>query len=375
MADSLQATGTLSACCKTIIQQVNSLNSPDKFNTNNTNRFLAALNSPQNLAGVDPALITAMESQYGKRSLNGNGGNCAFKVWLTKPNCDTVTTTRKLLCDNSNTNTPEERRIEYDLSVNEIVSDEGYLTPAQYQCLCNGTRDEVLQRAITDSMQAMLKKANNNAIAKAMLAAGKYTNGQESLTNTKQLNLFNDVNGNFQVQQMGFAPMLLEYDTMQVNGGVLAVGGYQAFQYQVASKLTRQFAGEVATPDGISIWYDPEMQNQASGTAPQPLLTWAPGAIALIRYLDNANGMRIGGANVERAVLTYQGFDFDFSLSIDAACEKIRWVLNGEWDLWMVPAAAWGDCLVTNQKQLYTIGCLPYDCDQILPPQATPPIS
>lgn len=359
----------LSACCKTIVHQVNSLNAPNQYNINKHNGFLQALQSPQNLAGADSSLLAKMRETWGKQSINGLGGSCVFKVEVEKPNCDAAGTTRRLICSNSNTTHPTDRRLQYNVAIESVASMQGYLTLADFQCLCNGTQSDVFNRTITQAMQSILKTVNDEAVAKGETGMGAYTTGVESLTVKKDLNLHSSVNGNFQVQPVGWSPLLLEYEKMQTSGGVIAVGGDMAFQYATSLALTRSVTGEYHVPQGISLYYDPAVQALADETWSNPLLTWAPGAIVLLRYMDNFNSAEnhINGANVQRAILTYQGHDFDFVLQVDPSCETIRWVINYEWDLFMLPNSAWGTCLETNQRQAYDIDCEGYDCLQLAP--------
>jgi hypothetical protein len=367
MALSLQE--GLSACCKTIVHNLVAMNAPNQYSQLGNKSALNALNSPKNLQGVDPELMNQVKASWGKNAINGGGAGCKLKVWVTKPNCGS-STAKKSICNNSNTVTPSDLRLEYDLTIEKSRGSEGRIRPIDYNCLCDGGQAETIQREIIRAAENILAYVNNEAVTSIEALMGNYTNGNSSLTNPATLNLFTTANGNFQLQPQGWMPLLLQYQKMQSQGGVIALGGDLAFQYNAMPNLSRGITGEYLLPNDISLWYDTNVQALSDNDNANPLLTWAPGAISLMRYMDNWNSAEnhiSQPGTVSRAIVPLFGHDFDLTIVADGSCDIIRWVLNYEWDLFALPAAAWGSCAegTTNMRQAYAIGCGPYECDQL----------
>lgn len=367
----LSAAETLSVCCKTLIHNLTASNAPINFNTLGNANTLAALNSPRNLAGADPRFLSTIKDQWGKHAINDGSSTCKLKLWVEKPSCGAASTI-KTLCDNSNTNAPTNDNLQYDVSIVQGAGLDGIIRPTDYNCLCQGSQAAVLQNEISKKAKDILTAVNLAALEAIALLPGKYASGTESLTTPHDLNLFTtSALGGFQMQPAGWMPMQLEYQKMTTTGGVIAIGGDLAAQYQMAPNVTRGIQGEYKLPGDIDLFYDHNVNTAiADGvTFINPLITFAPGSILLMRYMDNFNVQEnhIVDANVSKGIVSLYGHDFDLSISRDGKCNILRWTLNYVWDLFHLPASAWNSCMVQNQKLMWNIGCEPYDCDQLVP--------
>lgn len=361
----LTADGSLSTCCKTLQHNLLAINAPNQFNALKHFGLLNALESDQNRAGIDPGVVAQLEALYGRGTINDGSSTCKFKLWVDKPICGTATDGVGTLCANSNTNGPTDNRIQIDVNIGEGRYVEGRIRPTDFQCLCAGTQAEVIQRELNIAAIKILTSVEADLVTAVNAAMGDYIDGTDSKLSPKTLNLFASTATRFEAQPVGWTPLMLQYAQMQTTGGVLAVGGDAAFGYSSALQLAPTLAPSgYALPQGINMWYDPNIQALADATFVNPLLTWAPGALWVMRYLDNVRiaENHIVDANVERVVLDIYGHLFDFSVHRDGSCDTLRWVLNYQWDLWNLPQTVFGTCLDTNQKQAYNIGCDIMDC-------------
>lgn len=367
----LTADVSLSTCCKTLQHQLTALNAPDTYNVLRNFGMLNALESQRNMAGVDPGLKTQLENQWGKGAIDDGDATCTFKLWVEKPECGTATSGVGSLCANSNTNAPTDNRIQIDVKIEEGFYKEGRIRPQDFNCLCAGTQAEVISREITYAAKQILNSVELALVTDVQAAMGDYIDGVASLVTPRTLNLFNSSATNFTVQPIGWQPLLNEYAQMQVLGGVIGVGGNAIHAYNTASGLIQDAIATngFSLPGGIDTWYDPNVQALADETFVNPFLTWAPGALWIMRYLDNVrvNEYHIKDANVERTVLNIFGHLFDFSIHYDGTCDTARWVLNYQYDLFNLPQSVFGTCLDTNQKQAYDIGCDVFSCGDWTP--------
>ena len=148
------------------------------------------------------------------------------------------------ICNNSNTTHPVENRIEFDVEISNAYSAQGLIEPSDFTCLCNGTQAEVIQREITRAAIKILTSVDKAVVAEIATLMGNYSNGTDSTVTTAPLNLFTTAMGNFQLQPQGWMPLLLEYEKMKTQGGVIAVGGDIAYQYSTLPGLSRSITGE-----------------------------------------------------------------------------------------------------------------------------------
>lgn len=365
----LTADGSLSTCCSTIQRQLIALNAPNTYNELRSYGLINALESQQNLAGIDSGVAAQLRDLWGKGTINDADATCKFKVWVNKPICGTATDGVTSLCGNTNTTGPIEDRVQLDVKIAKAKSVQGKIEPSDVACLCNGTIPDVLLKEINGAAKKILASVEADLVTTVQAAMGDYINGTASLTSPRQLNLFASTATRFEAQPVGWSPLMLEYAQMQINGGVIGVGGNAVFNYFNALQLAPSVAGEYRLPQGINLWYDPNVQALADGTFTNPLLTWAPGSLWIMRYLDNVNNgvNHINDGNVDRSVVDIFGHLFDLSIKRDASCDKLIWVLNFQYDLWNMPQSVFGTCLDTNQKQAYDIGCDIYECADITP--------
>lgn len=362
---------SLSTCCSVLQHQLVSLNAPNTFNEMRNYGILNALESPRNKAGIDQNLMTQLEGEWGKGKLDddGEGVSCKFKLWVETPICATASNGVGTLCNNSTTNVPTNDNVQVDVKITRSKYMTGKIEPSDIKCLCQGTIAQNLNREITKAAKKILKSVNQDLATLIEAAMGNYIDGTASTTTPKVLNLFaSSANIGWQVQPAGWTPLLLEYNQMQVNGGAIAVGGDAVFAYQTSLNLAPSLAGAYNLPNGVETWYDPYIQATfVDETFTNPLFTWAPGALWLMRYLDNVNveENHVTDPTVGRTVVNIFGQNFDLLIKRDAACDKLIWVLNYQYDLYQLPQEAWGDCLETNQCQAYDIGCDVLDCTNL----------
>lgn len=365
----LTADSSLSTCCSTIQRQLLALNAPNTYNELRSYGLINALESPQNLAGVDQGIVQQLQALWGKGTINDADATCKFKVWVEKPVCGTATDGVTSLCGNTNTTGPSEDRIQIDVKIAKAKSVQGKIEPSDVACLCNGTIPDVLRNEMTKAAKKILASVEADLVTTVQASMGDYINGTSSLTSPRTLNLFAATATRFEAQPVGWTPLMLEYAQMQTQGGVIAVGGNAIFNYVTALQLAPSLAGEYRLPSGITTWYDPNVQGLADQTFTNPLLTWAPGALWIMRYLDNVGNdvNHINDGNVDRTVVDIFGHLFDLSIKRAADCDKLIWVLNYQYDLWNLPQTVFGTCLDTNQKQAYDIGCDVLDCADLNP--------
>lgn len=369
---------SLSTCCSQLQHQLISLNAPNTFNEMRNYGILNALESPRNKAGIDQGLMSQLEAQYGMGKIDddGEGVNCKFKLWVEKPECDTASDGVGTLCSNSTTNAPTNDKVQVDVKITRSKYKTGKIEPSDIKCLCQGTIAQNLTNEITKAAKNILKSVNSDLGDLIGASMGDYIDGTASLVTPKILNLFASSNNfGWQVQPAGWTPMLLEYAQMQVSGGAIAVGGDAVFAYQTSLNLAPSLAGGYNLPNGVETWFDPYIQaNFVDATFTNPLFTWAPGALWLMRYLDNVNveENHVMDPTVGRTVVNIFGQNFDLLIKRDAACDKLIWVLNYQYDLYQLPQEAWGNCLATNQCQAYDIGCDILDCTNLYGAAPTP---
>lgn len=366
----LSAAESLSVCCKTLIHNLTAANAPVNFNSLGNANTLNALQSERNVAGADPRFQQIIQEQWGKHAINDAGSTCKLKLWVEKPSCGAASTI-KTLCDNSNTNAASNDNLQYDVSIVQGAGLDGKIEPTDYNCLCAGTQADVLQREIAKKAKDILSAVNIAALNAIAALPGNYSTAVDSLTTPWNLNLFTTAGGNFQLQPQGWMPLLLEFQKMQTQGGVIAVGGDLAAQYNMMPGLSRGINGEYLLPNDIALWYDHNVNTEVADgvTLINPLIAWEPGSIMLLRYMDNFNVSEnhITDANVSKGIVNLYGHDFDLSISRDGKCNILRWTLNYVWDLFHLPASAWNSCREQNGKLMFNIGCEPYDCDQLVP--------
>lgn len=357
----------LSTCCSTIQRQLVALNAPNTYNELRNYGLINALESPQNQAGIDPEIRNTLQGLWGKGTINDGSATCKFKILVQKPTCGTATSGVATLCANSNTNALTEDRVQLDVNIGKSYHVEGKIEPTDVACLCNGTMSEAVLRELNIAAKKILTSVEADLVTTVQASMGDYINGTASLTSPRTLNLFASTATRFEAQPVGWTPLMLEYAQMQTQGGVIGVGGNAVFNYLTALQLAPSLAGEYRLPQGINLWHDPSVQGLADETFTNPLLTWAPGALWIMRYLDNANPAvnHVNDGSVDRSILNIFGHLFDFSVKRDAACDKLIWVLNYQYDLWNMPQSVFGSCLDTNQKQAYDIGCDVYECADI----------
>lgn len=362
---------SLSTCCSVLQHQLVALNAPNTYNELRNYGILNALESQRNKAGIDQTLMSGLEGEWGKGKIDddGEGVNCKFKLWVETPTCDTANDGVGSLCNNNTSAAPTNDNIQVDVKITRSKYETGKIEPSDIKCLCQGTIATNLNREITKAAKKILKSVNEDLGTLIGAAMGDYIDGTSSLVTPKILNLFaSSANFGWQVQPAGFIPMLLEYNQMQVNGGAIAVGGNAVFAYAQSLRLAPSLAGGYVLPEGVDLWYDPYVQATfVDETFTNPLFTWAPGALWLMRYLDNVNIEKnhVTDPTVGRTVVNIFGQNFDLLIKMDAACDKLIWVLNYQYDLYQLPQEAWGDCLETNQCQAYDIGCDIVDCTNL----------
>lgn len=362
---------SLSTCCSQLQHQLVALNAPNTFNELRNYGVLNALESARNKAGIDQNLMRQLEAQWGMGKIddNGEGVNCTFKLWVDTPECGTASNGVGTLCSNSTTNAPTIDKVQVDVKITRSKYATGKIEPSDIKCLCQGSIAENLNIEITKAAKKILKSVNIDLATLVQAAMGDYIDSTASLVTPKNLNLFaSSANFGFQIQPAGWTPMLLEYAQMQVANGAIAVGGDAVFAYQTNLNLAPSLAGGYNLPNGVETWFDPYIQaNFVDATFTNPLFTWAPGALWLMRYLDNVNveENHVTDPTVGRTVVNIFGHNFDLLIKRDAACDKLIWVLNFQYDLYQLPQEAWGDCLDTNQCQAYNIGCDVVNCDNL----------
>lgn len=360
----LIADGSLNKCCATLVQSLAGINAPDRYNQMQTYGMLQALESPRNMAGVDPGIKSAIEQTWGKRSHIAADGVCKTKIRVRKPECGESTAERLTLCANTNTNNPTDDRVDLDLTITKVFGEEGLIEPTDYECLCDGGLAETTLREITKAAKKILRSVNLDLVDMVEDAMGNYIDGTNSQTSPRCLNLFTETANGFVVQPIGWHPLTREYLQMQTVGGVIAVGGNAALGYKDALQLTSGInPGSYVTPSGIEVFYDPDVQDKGTAPLPNWLYTWAPGSLFLMRWMQNVPGdYNIQSPIVDRRIAVIFGQPFDLDIHYDAVCNTVRWVLNYSYDLWNLPASIWADCLETNQKQAYQICCDTFAC-------------
>lgn len=360
----------LSACCAELRHQLVALNAPNTYNTLANYGIISALESDQNMAGVDPALKRQLEAQWGKGAMVDGDAACTFKLWVTRPNCGTATEGAGTVCGNSNTTGPVERRTQIDIKIEKAWSTHGKIEPGDFNCLCAGTQAQVLTREIAEGAKAILNSVAAEIATDALAAMGNYTNGIDSKATPIDLNLLSASATGLFAQPVGWTTALLEYRKMQTQGGIIAVGGDLVYAYNSALNLAPSLSpGGYSLPNGVSSYFDTNVQALADATLTAPLLTWAPGALWIMRYLDNVRVAEnhIASADVERTVVNLWGQLFDLTIIRD--CEILRWVLQYRYELYALPGDVYGDCLETVQRQVYNVGCDVMDCADLALPE------
>ncbi len=368
----LTADQTLNKCCATLVRDLVSINAPDTYAQMRNYGVLNALESPQNALGIDGGIKDALQSKWGNTSILDAEGNCSIKIRVRKPTCGEATADRTSLCELDSQNTPQDDRVDLDLRVTKAFSQDGTFGPEDFFCLCDGGSSEMLNREVTKAAKKILNSVNLDLADMVASAMGNYVDGTDSKTSPKTLNIFNSAPNGFVVQPVGWSPLMLQYMLMQTTGGVIAVGGDEAWGYSQALNLTSGInPGSYTLPNGISIYYDPAVQAMATEGLPNWLYTWAPGALWLMRWLSNDGGdAHVPSPDVTRTIVPIFGQLFDLDIKRVADCDKWIWVLNYSYDLFDLPAELWADCLETNQKQAYQIGCDAFECTDFV---QTPP--
>jgi len=365
----LTADVALSTCCAELRKQLVAVNAPNTFNILRNFGLFNALESPQNMAGIDGGLKQAIESYWGNPNITDDEGVCSLKLWVDKPQCGTASAGAGNICTDSNTNSPNDDRVQVDVRIESAYHKAGTVEPSDVHCLCQGTIAETLNREIGKAAISILNSVELDLVTKALAAMGNYSNGTDSKVSPATINLLAASASRLEAQPVGWTVPLLEYQKMQTTGGILAVGGDHIFAYNQSLNLSPSLSpGGYVLPNGVNTWWDSNVQALVDETFTAPLLTWAPGALWIMRYLSNVNLAQnhIQSPGIERTTVNLFGQIFDLTLKYE--CEKIRWILSYQYDLYNLPDEVYGSCLDTNQRQAYNIGCDVMDCADLALP-------
>lgn len=312
---------------------------------------IAGKSSPSELfpsVGVLPALVSADNTQGlpglqlefdGKDRPQSASGKPEFKVKYLKASCDYTTSGSLDICATLDAD-PEPYGY-VDATIAKQYFRQFSITNAQFANL-DETPDERITLRIMQHMKDILVDINNDMASKLYAQVGDYFDGTDSATSPRELPLIGTT-GNY--QPIALSGISKEYRTNGYNGRPILVGGPMLDMAAQAGNLqgVGNFTTPFATPQLPVAMYTDYLLDSTLGTT-NAGITWLPGTVRLMEYLDNKGYNEIDRPNKKATVMSYMGYLFDVTIIISDCTEK-HIVSIAKWaDLFYPTDAMYADC-------------------------------
>jgi len=328
---------TSAQACLNLIEPLDSIigsNAPNQVQENIA--VLAALKSPQNVAGLREPTVTG-----------NDGKNLRVQYDYFEPECvDTEDAAIPDFCELAVTNTGSPRKsVGFDMAGGDWRK--GVIEWADYKAVC-ANPSEVQSFEIANAGYQILRDMQGKIYPKMHAAGDKYFDGVSSAVTPRTLNLISDTGG---VNLASFVAIKKYFD--KHGKTPLMVGGTKLGAARDIIELSNRQGGVDFAPEailtGMPIWTDHLIDEKVNAMS-DPVgtdshaIAWTPGAFRLIEGYNNVGDYEIATELVTRTTVTLYGVDFDFYLKFDPECLKLTWLLAKKWDLFSMPQTLYQDC-------------------------------
>ena len=247
------------------------------------------------------------------------------------------------------------------------------LTEDEYRDMCEGDINGVYGKMLLAKYQQAKKQFNKKIVDALVLLPGNYpTNGADSLTTPISLPIVTSA-GTY--LPTGFGLLKSIYNSADIYDDPIIVGGrgipelaLNSLRYSAPNTVPGYTVGT-----GLPNLYMDGTLNDAFGDGDNHLLTWAPGAIQLLEYYQNAGNWgwaeRIERNGVQAfkeqytTIVTPDGIQWDFSYKFD--CGVHYYKFSKVFGVAPMPSDAFGSCRDYNYILNFLATCGDLECATI----------
>lgn len=351
-------TTSAKACLNMVepLERIIGSNSPDQIRENIA--VIAALKSPQNTAGLkEPKVI-------GK-----NGKKLRVEYTYNLPDNTAPATEYQTLCDlNANEKGDPSRTVTFDGL--QYRSKGGKITYETYRELCSNP-SETQAFEIKDAAYNILRDVATDLYTRMYASGGTYKDGTSSAVSPRTLNILtNEGKASLPI----FAGIKRYFD--KHGNTPLLIGGNDLATVRDVIKLSNKDGGVPYDPAmmlaNMPIWTDHKI-DETINSIPDPaindshILAFTKGAFRLIEAYHNVGIYNISTETVTHTTIEIFGVTFDFSLSFDAKCREVTWLLSKSYELFTLPQLAYASGENYVSKLNFKAGVGNFDYAQIKP--------
>lgn len=311
-----------------------------------------ALTSPANVGGLQALDFEVLQ---GKDRPQNSSGKPKLELKVKKPNCNYTTVSTPNICQLGSADTNPYAY--FDATIDKQYWRQFTITNAQFANL-NETPDERIALRIADAAREILVEINNDMIAKAAAQVTKYTDGTDSATTPRPLNVINS-NGNY--QPLALAAVAVEYKRGGYNGKPIGVGGakvdFASFSAALNGTGTFTSPQNVAAP--VTLFADYNIDSTINNSI-ENMITWRPGTLRLLEWFQNVGYNKIDLDNQKAYTVNVMGTVFDIDFVWD--CSKAWIVTVSKWADLFYPTDAMYDTCWNSGLLGWELACGGADC-------------
>lgn len=260
-----------------------------------------------------------------------------------------------------------------DLTVDSFTEWGFQLTEDDYRAMCEGDINGVYGKMILAKYQQAKKNFNKKIVDALVLLPGNYpTNGDDSLTSPISLPIVTSA-GTY--LPTGFGLLKSIYNSADIYDDPIIVGGRGIPELAVNSlrySALNTVPGYTVNGGLPNLYLDGTL-NDAFGDGDNHLLTWAPGAVQLLEWYQNADGWgwdsqitRNGAQAFDQqytTIVTPDGIRWDFSYKFD--CGVHYYKFSKIFGVAPIPSDAFGTCRDYNYILNFLATCGDLECATI----------
>lgn len=368
--------GSTARCCANLQQ---ALDEAVDFAPNATRLKLGvmeALMSPNNRDGVQ---VAQMVSQLGTGVADGATA-CKIEIEFELPDCVAATASEIDIC--GAVASIGDTRGYLQQEVTRYAGRAGTWTLDEFDCICESP-DERLAKTMMKLARSINKAIEIDAVTQIATYLSNYADGTDSTDvaggNTRTLNILNSAG---HVNASEWSKLRAEYRKQFSMDDPILVGGDILAQYDDV-RLAGLGANAVGNtnPDQlvndnrfISYELDSAMDTalgspaKAAGTS--YAISWMPGAIQMLEYLENQGRKEWFYEQSSRTTITIDGVVYDWYLKFEecgsAGEPHWKFKLEKRYDFFHIPASVYSSCFPSNGNLLWLLGCGDATCIDVV---------
>ena len=356
--------GTTVRCCANLQQALDESVAFAPNATRTKNGTLKALRSPGNKDGVKTA---QMVSALGTGVADGVTA-CKIEIEFELPDCVAAATSEIDICGTPASIGDTRGYLAQEITL--YAGRAGTWTLDEFDCICESP-DERMAKTILKLARSIDTQMEQASVAQIATFLSNYADGTDSTDviggNVRQVNI---VNTNF-VNAAEWSKIRAEYRKQFSMDTPIIVGGDILAQYDDirmaglgANAVGATNPDKLASTGNKYVSYELDAaMATALGSPALPANTsygvsWMPGAIQILEYMENQGRKEWFYEKSTRTVLNIGGVEYDWYLMFDE-CPAPTWKfkLEKRYDFFHIPDTVYASCFPSNGNLLWLLGC------------------